>query len=298
MPSRRIDLHTHSRFSDGSTSPEDLVAEAASAGLDVFALTDHDTLAGIERAAAAVSGTGLTLVPGIELSAQVIDDSPGATPRSVHVLGYLVDPSHPELATEMARIRRHRDDRLRLMVEAVSRDFDITWEQVSAGIAPGATPGRPHIAQALIDAGYFADTDAAFAGALRADGPYHVPHYAPRLHRALELITQAGGVAVLAHPYTDARSGAVDHTGDHGSVLADYELLVASGLAGLEIDHRENTSEGQALLRDVAAEFSLIVTGSSDYHGDRKTNRLGENTTSEKNYEAILTRATGATPLS
>lgn len=298
MPSRRIDLHTHSLLSDGSDRPSILVAQASAAGLDVFALTDHDTLAGIDEAAKAVAGTGLTLVPGIELSAQVIDDYSGAVPRSVHVLGYLVDPDHPELVQEMARIRSHRDDRLRLMVEAISQDFDITWEQVSSGIAPGATPGRPHIAQALIDSGYFPDTDAAFAGVLRADGPYHVPHYAPRLHRALELIQQAGGVAVLAHPYTGLRSGAVDHTGERERVFAHYEFFVEAGLAGLEIDHRENTSEGKTLLHEVAAEFSLIVTGSSDYHGIRKQNRLGENTTSEKNYEAILARATGATPLS
>lgn len=274
------------------------MAEVAAAGLTVFALTDHDTLAGIDEAAAELEGTGLTLVPGIELSAQVIDDYHGASPRSVHVLGYLVDPTDTELVHEMARIRSHRDDRLRLMVEALSHDFAITWEQVSSGIAPGATPGRPHIAQVLIDSGYFPDTDAAFAGALRADGPYHVPHYAPRLDRALQLISQAGGVAVLAHPYTDARSGAVDHTRDRESVFAHYQRFVELGLAGLEIDHRENTAEGKALLHEVAAEFSLIVTGSSDYHGDRKANRLGENTTSVENYEKILARASGAQPFS
>lgn len=274
------------------------MAEVTAAGLDVFALTDHDTLAGIDEAAAAVAGTGVTLVPGIELSAQVIGDYVGASPRTVHVLGYLVDPGNSELAAEMANIRAHRNDRLRLMVEAISQDFDITWEQVSSGIAQGATAGRPHIAQALIEAGYFPNTDAAFAGALRADGPYHVPHYAPRLDRALQLINQAGGVAVLAHPFTDARSGAVDHTGARERVFSHYQRLVDTGLAGLEIDHRENTDEGKALLHEVAREFSLIVTGSSDYHGDRKANVLGENTTSVENYEAILARASGAEPLS
>lgn len=252
----------------------------------------------MDEAAAAVEGTGITLVPGIELSAQVIDDHPGAVPRSVHVLGYLVDPTNAALVGEMERIRSHRDDRLRLMVEAISQDFDISWAQVSAGIAPGATPGRPHIAQALIEAGYVPDTDAAFAGPLRADGPYHVPHYAPRLDRALELITQAGGVAVLAHPFTSARSGAVDHTMDTASVVSHYQRFVDAGLAGLEIDHRENTSEGKALLHEIAEEFSLIVTGSSDYHGDRKKNRLGENTTAEASYEELLARSSGALPLS
>lgn len=298
MPSALIDLHTHSQFSDGSDTPTELIAHAKAARVDILALTDHDTLAGIDEASRALEGTGMVLVPGIELSAQVIDDYPGAIPRSVHVLGYLVDPANDALRLEMERIRSHRDDRLRLMVEALQRDFSISWEQVSSGIAPGATPGRPHIAKALIEAGYFSDTDAAFAGPLRADGPYHVPHYAPRLHTALSLIRDAGGVAVLAHPFTSARSGAVDHTRGRDDVLADYERFVGCGLAGLEINHRENTPEGKELLADIAREFSLIVTGSSDYHGDRKANRLGENSTSQADYEAIVAQASGAAPIS
>ena len=266
--------------------------------MDVLALTDHDTVAGIDEATEAIRGTGMTLVPGIELSAQVIDPLPGAIPRSVHVLGLLVDPRNPELVAEMARIRDHRADRLRLMVEKLAVDFDISWDEVRGAMATGATPGRPHIAQILIEKGYFPDTDAAFATALRADGPYHVPHYAPRLLRALEIIAGAGGVAILAHPATGARSGAVDHTAPLDDVIAKYQTYVEAGLAGLEIDHRENTEEGKVLLREVAQELGMIVTGSSDYHGDRKGNRLGENTTSEENYEAIVARATGSAPIS
>jgi predicted metal-dependent phosphoesterase TrpH len=266
--------------------------------VDVLALTDHDTLAGIDEATDAIRGTGITLVPGIELSAQVIDPMPGAIPRSVHVLGLLVDASNPELGAEMARIRDHRADRLRLMVEKLAVDFDISWDEVQGAMAAGATPGRPHIAQILIAKGYFKDTAAAFATTLRDDGPYHVPHYAPRLLRALEIITGAGGVAILAHPATGARSGAVDHTAPHSDVIAAYQIYVETGLAGLEIDHRENTEEGKEVLRGVARELGMLVTGSSDYHGDRKGNRLGENTTSDDNYEAIVARATGASPIS
>lgn len=298
MPSRRIDLHSHSRYSDGSDSPSELIAHASASGVDVLALTDHDTLAGIDEAAEATSATGITLVPGIELSAQVIDPVPGAIPRSVHVLGLLVNRDDVELVAEMARIRDHRADRLRLMVEKLAQDFDISWDEVHQAMAVGATPGRPHIAQILIEKGYFPDTDAAFQSALRADGPYHVPHYAPRLLRALEIITRAGGVAILAHPATGGRSGAVDHSAPWSEVLATYRRYADAGLAGLEIDHRENTEEGKTLLRRVAGELGMIVTGSSDYHGDRKGNRLGENTTSEADYEAILARATGASPLS
>lgn len=240
----------------------------------------------------------MTLVPGIELSAQVIDDHPGAIPRSVHLLGYLVDPENTQLQQEMERIRSHRADRLRLMVEKLAVDFDISYEEVAAGMAEGATPGRPHIAEVLIEKGYFADTTAAFAGALRADGPYHVPHYAPRLERALSVIVQAGGVPILAHPYTDARSGAVDHTKPLEQVVADYGTLVEQGLAGLEIDHRENSEQGKDLLRQVARTFGLIVTGSSDFHGVKKPNQLGEHCTSEENYDRICDQATGARPIS
>jgi predicted metal-dependent phosphoesterase TrpH len=295
---RKIDLHAHTTCSDGSDSPTELVGHALRAGIDVLALTDHDTLSGREEAREAATGTGMTVISGIELSAQVIDDYPGAIPRSVHVLGYLVDPENAELRAETERIRSHRADRLRLMVDKISKDFDITWAEVAQGMREGATPGRPHIAQVLIDKGYFLDTSAAFAGPLRPDGPYHVPHYAPRLHRALEIITNAGGVAVIAHPYTDERSGAVVHTQSLEKVIADYGVLVAQGLAGLEIDHRENSEHGKEVLAQVAREFDLIVTGSSDFHGLKKPNQLGENTTTEHNLERILAQASGAAPFS
>ncbi len=274
-----------------------MVTDAAAAGLDVVALSDHDTLAGLEEASLAAQECGITLIPAVELSAQVIDEYPGAIPRSVHLLGYLIDPGNPELTQEMARIRSHRDDRLRLMVEKLSEDYSLTWEDVDEHIAPGATPGRPHIAQVMIDKGFVVNTDEAFAGPLRSDGPYHVPHYAPRLHTALGIIARSGGVPVLAHPYTGNRSGAVDHSQPEEVIHRDYERLVEFGLAGLEIDHRENTEPGKALLRSVATSMDLIVTGSSDYHGDKKSNQLGENLTSPENLERILSGGSGSQPV-
>jgi 3',5'-nucleoside bisphosphate phosphatase len=293
-----IDLHAHTTASDGDDHPAELIQRALSAGIDVLALTDHDTMSGLREAAEAVAGSGMLLLPGIELSAQVIDEEPGSIPRSVHLLGYGVDPENVVLAHEMETIRSHRDDRLRLMVEKLAVDFELTWQEVSDAISPGATPGRPHIAQVLIDKGYFPDTSAAFAGPLRAEGPYHVPHYAPRLHRAVRVIAEAGGVPVLAHPFTDARSGAIRHDQPLDRVLAGYQVFVEAGLAGLEINHRENTEEGKEVLRAVAAEFSLIVTGSSDYHGTRKPNALAENTTDPSQLERILEAATGGSPIS
>jgi predicted metal-dependent phosphoesterase TrpH len=293
-----IDLHAHTTASDGDDRPAELIQHALTAGIDVLALTDHDTMSGLGEAADAAVGSGMLLLPGIELSAQVIDEEPGSIPRSVHLLGYGVDPENIVLAQEMATIRSHRDDRLRLMVEKLAVDFELTWQEVSDAISPGATPGRPHIAQVLIDKGYFPDTSAAFAGPLRAEGPYHVPHYAPRLHRAVRVVAEAGGVPVLAHPFTDARSGAVRHDQPLERILAGYEVFVEAGLAGLEINHRENTEEGKEVLRAVAAEFSLIVTGSSDYHGTRKPNALAENTTDPSQLERILEAATGGSPIS
>lgn len=293
-----IDLHAHTTSSDGDDRPAELIAHALASGIDVLALTDHDTMSGLPEASEAVSGSGMMLIPGIELSAQVIDQEARATPRSVHLLGYGVDSANAVLAAEMEKIRSHRDDRLRLMVEKLGSDYDLSWEEVSLAMPPGATPGRPHIAQVLIDKGYFPDTSAAFAGPLRADGPYHVPHYAPRLHRALQVIVEAGGVPILAHPYTGARSGAIRHDQALAQVLQDYQVFVEAGLAGLEINHRENTVEGKEVLRAVASEFSLIVTGSSDYHGTRKPNQLGENTTEESQLERILEQATGIAPIS
>jgi len=274
------------------------MADAHAAGLDVVALSDHDTLAGLAEAADAARELGITLVPALELSAQVIDHHLGGKPRSVHLLGYLIDPENSELVEEMERIRSHRKDRLRLMVEKLAEDFDLTWDDVLGQIGEGATPGRPHIAQVMIDKAMVATTDEAFATHLRADGPYHVPHYAPRLVRAIEIITASGGVPILAHPYTDSRSGAVDHTQTMSAILDDYKKLVDSGLLGLEIDHRENTDEGKALLRRVADQFGLMVTGSSDYHGDKKRNQLAENLTTPDNFEKILRLGTGSQPVS
>ncbi|MDP4688479.1 MAG: PHP domain-containing protein, partial [Pontimonas sp.] len=159
-----IDLHAHTTASDGDDRPAELIAHAIASGLDVLALTDHDTMSGLSEAAEAVSGSGMMLLPGIELSAQVIDEEAGAIPRSVHLLGYGVDATNAVLAGEMEKIRSHRDDRLRLMVEKLGSDYDLSWEEVSQAMPPGATPGRPHIAQVLIDKGYFPDTSAAIAG--------------------------------------------------------------------------------------------------------------------------------------
>ena len=292
-----IDLHSHTRASDGSDTPGELIAQAVSAGVTTLAITDHDTTSGWAEAVEAAKGAPLSLIPGIELSTQVIDHTTGFVPQSIHLLGYLVDPEHPQLVEEMAKIRSHRDHRLQMMVEKLSADYDISWLDVRATIPEGATPGRPHIAEVLIAKGIVRDTTEAFDHILSVDGPYHVPHYAPKLDHSLAIIREAGGVPVLAHPLSRGDNLATGVSGSLDDVIARYRRWVELGLMGVEIDHRENAPESREVLAVVADTLGLIVTGSSDYHGSKKPNLLGENQTTMEQLERILDAGVGVEPV-
>jgi predicted metal-dependent phosphoesterase TrpH len=274
----RIDLHVHSTASDGTQPPAAVVAEAAEAGLDAVALTDHDTTAGWGAAAAAARREGVVLVPGAEISCQ-------AEGISVHLLSYLHDPADPELAAEMERTRSDRLGRARRMVDLIGRDHPLTWEEVLARVEPGATVGRPHIADAMVAKGLVADRDEAFATVLHAGSRYYVRHYAPDAERAVRLVRAAGGVPVMAHPLAGRRGRVVSD-----DVIAE---LAAAGLAGLEVDHRDHEPGEREHLRALAAELDLLTTGSSDYHGTGKVNRLGENLTSPGTLARIEAAGTG-----
>ena len=293
MSKLRIDLHTHTTVSDGSDTPAQLVENAVAARLDVIGLTDHDTTAGWEEALHTAQKLGVGVVPGIELSAQILDDTGRTPPLSVHVLGYLVDPNNEVLVKELEKIRSHRDDRLRLMVDRLADDLDISWAEVAAGIGDGATPGRPHIASVLVKKGIVNDVSEAFEHYLASHGPYHVPHYAPRLTRALEVITEAGGVAVLAHPLSGGRRFAVEGVEDGERLTEHLATLQQQGLAGVEVHHRENAPHHLDTLIQAATSLGLIQTGSSDYHGDKKPNTLGEHLTDPVEFHKILELATG-----
>ncbi|KQO62904.1 metal-dependent phosphoesterase [Curtobacterium sp. Leaf261] len=282
VPDHLIDLHTHSSVSDGTERPADLVRAAATAGLDVVALTDHDTTAGWDEATEAATALPLTLVPGLELSTRI-------GPRSVHMLGYLVDPDDAALAAETARIRDDRLSRAERMVERIGRDHPLTWADVLAQARPGATIGRPHIADALVVAGLEPDRSAAFRGILHPAAGYYEPHDAPSPLRGVELIRNAGGVPVIAHPAASTRGIVIDER-----ALAD---LVEAGLGGLEVDHRENLTHGKRVLLEWADRFGLFVTGSSDYHGTGKPNRLGEHRTGAGALREIVAQATGSSPV-
>lgn len=278
----RIDLHTHSVVSDGTQTPADVVRSAAQAGLDVVALTDHDSTVGWSEAGDAARAAGIRLVPGMEVSC-----SSGGV--SVHLLSYLHDPTEPQLRAEAENIRDSRTGRARHIVELLARDVDLSWDDVQRQVEDDATIGRPHIADALVARGIVRDRTEAFAGLLNSRGPYYVHYYAPDPVDAVRLVVAAGGVPVMAHPLARSR----------GRVVGDevIEAMTEAGLAGLEVDHRDNPPDDRAHLRALAARLGLLVTGSSDYHGDGKPNRLGENLTAPEVLEQILARATGSTPV-
>lgn len=272
----RADLHTHSTRSDGTDAPADVVAQAAAAGLDLLALTDHDTASGWPEAIAAGTALGVEVWPGIEVSTR-------RDGHSLHMLGYLLDPTAESIAEQMHRSRVSRQTRAERMVERLAVDYDIDWAQVAAQVESGATIGRPHIADALVANRQFPDRDAAFATVLNVRSPYHVGHYAPDIADAVRAIRAAGGVAVLAHGRAPRQR-----------LRADRELveeLVEAGLNGLEIDHRDHDEQSRRLLRSWADQHDLIVTGGSDFHGTGKQNRLAENLTRGDQVERIRAAA-------
>ena len=276
------DLHTHSTVSDGTDTPAELVEAASRAGLGAIAITDHDSTAGWTEATDAALARGLVLIPGMELSTRVQF-------ASVHVLAYLVDPRDEGLLAETARIRESRMSRAEKIVRRISADYDLTWDDVLAQTNDGATIGRPHIADALVARGHAATRSEAFAGILHWRTGYAQPHYAPDPLSGIRLIRAAGGVPVLAHPGT---RGAEE-------VITDERLrrFVDAGLFGLEVDHPENTAASRPRLRALAARYGLAVTGSSDYHGLGKPNRLGEHQTEPDVVERIVAEATGTRPV-
>ena len=276
----RIDLHAHSNVSDGTQAPAEVIASAAEAQLDVVALTDHDSTDGWAEASAAAREHGVALVPGVEISCRTSEGI------SVHLLSYLHDPAHPGLLEEITKAKDARFTRAERMVSLLAEDYPLTWDDVIHHVAPGATLGRPHIADALVAAGVVEDRSEAFESILTSRSRYWVQHYAPDPAYAVELVRDAGGVPVFAHPVASSRGRIVGEN--------TYREMIDAGLAGLEIDHRDNPEEGRSFLRRLAGRHGLLVTGSSDYHGAGKPNLLGENLTAPEVFARIEELGTGS----
>ncbi|MEI8410121.1 MULTISPECIES: PHP domain-containing protein [unclassified Kribbella] len=272
----RIDLHTHSNRSDGTDPVDVLMALAKRDGLDVIALTDHDTADGWADGRRAAEDLGIGFVPGIEISCKL-------NGISVHLLGYLLDPSYPALAEELRIVRDGRTDRIPSIVARLNGlGVALTVDEVLAQATGTPSVGRPHVADALVANGTVANRSEAFDRFLADGKPGHVSHYAIDPGRAIDLVREAGGVPIIAHPW--GRSSHRVMTPDTIARLVDDH-----GLAGIEVDHQDHSPESRTALRGIAQDLGIIFTGSSDHHGDGKIDHdLGVNSTEPEQFERLL----------
>ena len=272
-----IDLHTHTNCSDGTDSPRELVNKAIVQGLEVLGISDHDTTSGWKEATESLRGS-LKLALGSEISCLTTDGI------SVHMLGLLFDPEYAEMQQVLEETRDGRLPRMRKMIEKMRAEgMDISMADVEQAMPAGATMGRPHLADALVAKKIVKSRDEAFVDLLHNESRFYVSHAAPTPAEAIALIRRAGGVSVIAHPFASHR----------GQILKaeDFSELVAAGLNGIEVDHRDQNPEERAMLRSIAKELDLVVTGSSDYHGTGKLNSLAENHTHREQWEKLESQA-------
>ena len=272
-----IDIHTHTTCSDGTDTPRELVNKAIVQGLQILGISDHDTTSGWQEARESLRGS-LQLALGAEISCLTSDGI------SVHMLGLLFDPLHEQMQQVLEETRDGRLPRMRKMIEKMRAEgMEISIEDVENAMPAGATMGRPHLADALVAKKIVKSRDEAFIDLLHNESRFYVSHAAPTPAEAIALIRRAGGVAVIAHPFASHR----------GQILkaSDFEELHTAGLNGIEVDHRDQNPDERAMLRDIARELDLAITGSSDYHGTGKLNSLAENHTSREQWEKLEAQA-------
>jgi predicted metal-dependent phosphoesterase TrpH len=272
-----IDLHTHTNFSDGTDSPTQLINKALAAGISVLGLTDHDSISGWQEAITALR-PGISLVPGSEISCQTSDGI------SVHILGLLFDSENLELMGTMQATRENRHGRMAKIITRLNEaGIDISMQDVLDQLAEGATLGRPHLADALVKKGVVASRDEAFTQMLHNKSKYYVSHYSPLPEVAIKMIKAAGGVSVIAHPMASHRGRTIS--------LETFGSLIDAGLDGVEVDHRDHSPDEKTQLIELAKQNNLVMTGSSDYHGNGKLNQLGEYVTMPEQWERLEARA-------
>ena len=273
----KIDLHTHSTYSDGTDKPSELINKALAAGITIIGLTDHDSISGWQEAINSLR-PGISLVPGAEISCQTTDGI------SVHILGLLFDPSNSELMNALEKTRENRHGRMEKIIARINEaGIDITMNDVLEQLSDGATLGRPHLADALVKKGVVASRDEAFTQMLHNNSKYYVSHYSPTPEAAIALIKAAGGVSVIAHPMASHRGRTIS--------LETFGSLIDSGLDGIEVDHRDHSPDEKQQLIALANGSNLVMTGASDYHGNGKLNSLGEYTTNPDQWERLEARA-------
>jgi len=277
-----IDLHTHTTASDGADTPSGLIDKAIAAGIGVLALTDHDTTRGWKEASDALvnhpSGSDMQLVLGSEISCQ---DEEGL---SIHMLGLLFDAGYQPLIDELDKTRERRLFRMEKIVGRLNEaGIEITLDEVCAMRTGDATLGRPHLADALVARGHVASRQEAFDIFLHNRSKYYVNHYSPTPETAIKLIKQAGGVAVIAHPFASKRGKTLE--------IEAFDPLIAAGLDGIEVDHPDHSADEKSELVSLAIARNLIITGSSDYHGDGRLNRLAQLTTHPEQWAHLESKA-------
>jgi len=277
----RVDLHCHTTASDGNVSPEALVARAASQGLKVVAITDHDTTAGVEAAAASARMHDLTVVPGVEISAV-------AGNQEVHLLGYFVDVHNAGLQAMLARTCEARRERAREMLERLAGlGLPLDWERLLAVTGGGDAIGRPHVAMALLEAGHIETWEEAFEYWIGRDCPAYVERYKLSPENAISLVRRSGGLPVLAHPYIYSRQG----ERRHGLNLKSWlPRLTEAGLAGIEVYYPNYPRETSRHLLSLAVKHRLVITGGSDFHGGNAGSELGSVYVPWAAWEGLLRR--------
>ena len=273
----KIDLHTHTSYSDGTDTPAELINKALAAGISIIGLTDHDSTSGWQEATNALR-VGISLVPGAEISCQTSDGI------SVHILGLLFDSNNSELMDTLEKTRENRHGRMEKIIARINEaGIDITMNDVLEQLSDGATLGRPHLADALVKKGIVASRDEAFTQMLHNNSKYYVSHYSPTPEAAIKLIKAAGGVSVIAHPMASHRGRTISQE--------TFGSIIEAGLDGIEVDHRDHSPDEKLQLIQLASESNLVMTGASDYHGNGKLNTLGEYTTSPEQWEKLESRS-------